>query len=139
RYFNDGSRYGVGNPDADGDGTADACDCAPADPTASHVPGEVARLTLAADKMTLSWTSAAGGAGSGTVHDVLRGPISTLPVGSGGESCLASGLAGTTTTDPATPSAGTGFRYLVRGRNACGRGPYGFASDGSPEASSACP
>jgi len=139
RYWNDGSRYGVGNPDADADGVADACDCAPSDPTAYHVPGEVVRMTFAADKTTLNWSSAAGNAGTGTVHDVLKGALVAAPVGSGGETCLASGVAGTSATDGATPAPGSGFRYLVRGRNDCGAGPYGFASDGSPESSGACP
>jgi hypothetical protein len=38
------------------------------------------------------------------------------------------------------PSVGSGFTYLVGARNALGRGPLGFASDGSPrEVAAWCP
>src|SRR5262249_7585021 len=91
------------------------------------VPGEVTGLAFQADKQTLVW-NAAGGAGPGTVHDVPRGLVSQLPVGSGaGESCLAT-VSGATTTDAAMPPLGAAFWYLVRGRNSCGTGTYGVAS-----------
>jgi hypothetical protein len=95
-------------------------------------------VTLA-DKVTLRWNSAAPGAGTATVHEVLRGALSQLPVGSGAsEVCLASAGVGTTTTDPEGPSQGQGFWYLVRGSNACGVGTYGAATSGT-RVSSACP
>ncbi len=123
--------------DADADAAGDACDCAPADPTAS---GEVSGLVFGADRTTLSWDSAVPGAGSGTVHDVVRGEgLAELPVGSGGqEACLAKGLAASSATDPDLPVAGGGFWYLVRGRNVCGAGTYGFRSDGTERTTGVC-
>lgn len=55
------------------------------------------------------------------------------------ETCLASALAGTSKTDSVKPPVGAAFWYLVRGRNSCGSGPYGFASNGTPEVTGACP
>jgi len=132
----------VGNPDqldSDSDGAGDVCDCAPSDPGAFAVPAEVSGVRLLADRITLIWQSAVPGAGTGSVHDVLRGAIDDQPVGGGSEACLASGIPGTTTTDPQLPAAGKGFRYLVRGRNSCGTGSYGSATDGTPRSSAACP
>jgi hypothetical protein len=91
----------------------------------------------------MTWNTAAG-AGPGTVHDLLRGPESGLPVGSGApETCLESGLAAATTVDSALPPSGQVFWYLVRGSNACGKGTYGWAaSHGVPtvqRTATACP
>lgn len=125
---------------ADRDVRGDECDCAPMDPGAFAIPEEVVGLTLEADKVTLTWESAAPRAGSGTVHDVLRGAVGEFPVGSGpSETCLASGVLGAMAADPATPGAGSGSWYLVRGRNACGPGNYGLQSDGTLRTSDACP
>ena len=41
--------------------------------------------------------------------------------------------------DAQTPGPAAGFYYLVRGRNVCGDGTYGRASDGTSRASAACP
>ena len=104
------------------------------------VPSEVAGLAFAADKTTLSWTSAASDAGPDTAHDVVRGALGQFPVGSQpAETCLASAIPGAAIVDAALPDLGTGFWYLVRGRNACGIGTWGSASDGAPRSSSACP
>ncbi len=138
--FSSGGRYVVDNPDGDLDGSADVCDCAPADPGAFSTPGEVTRLAFASDKETLTWDSSAPGAGGATVHDVLRGALSDLPVGTGSsEICLASGIAAASVPDASTPASGEGLRYLVRGRNVCGVGSYGFATDGTERVSGACP
>jgi len=53
--------------------------------------------------------------------------------------CLASGVPGATISDLSLPTAGSAFYYLIRGRNVCGTGPYGFRSDGSVIVSTACP
>ena len=69
----------VANPDqTDNDhyGKGNACDCAPTDAGAFAVPAEVGGVSWAADKATLSWQSVVPGAGSGTVHEVLRVPRS---------------------------------------------------------------
>jgi hypothetical protein len=116
-----------------------ACDdgnpCTAADTCAGGVcagitllmPGEVTNVTFDADKATLTWDTAAG-AGPGTVHDVPRGLVTELAVGAGGsETCLASGVSAATATDGSNPPSGDAYWYLVRGRNACNTGTYGFA------------
>jgi len=122
--------------DADGDGAGDACDCAPTDPAASRVPGEVANVTFGSDLVSLTWDSAIPGAGAGTVYDVLE-PPNPKPPGSAG-TCVASGVPGAMLLDTALPRVGEAFVYLVRARNACGAGPYGFRSDGTEIVSTAC-
>ena len=130
----------AGQENGDGDPAGDACDCAPSDATAFSVPAEVTGVVIAADTETIRWDSAAPGAGSGTTHDVVRGSIAELPVGSGSsESCLESGLAASETTDPELPSPGTGVWYLVRGRNSCGAGTYGTTSADEPRSTATCP
>lgn len=124
----------------DGDAAGDLCDCAPTDGTVFAIPVEVAGVTLPPDKSTLNWTSAQPTSGSSTVHDVLRGALAQLPVGSGtGESCVVSGTSAATASDSALPAAGDGFWYLVRARNLCGVGSYGVDSSGVTRSSSACP
>jgi len=79
------------------------------------------------------------GAGTATVHDVLRGRLSRLLVGGPLESCIPTDAGGITATDVTVPTAGSGFYYLVRGRNACGTGTYGATSAGAPRISNVCP
>jgi len=123
--------------DGDGDGAGDACDCAPTDPGAFAVPGEIANVTFAPDEATLIWDSASPRSGSNTVYDVLK-PVNPSVSGSVAV-CLASGVPGATISDLSLPTAGSAFYYLIRGRNVCGTGPYGFRSDGSVIVSTACP
>ncbi len=131
--------YNPSQQDQDGDGAGDACDCAPVNAGVIAIPGEVPGLALGADGTTLSWTSAAPGAGSATVHDLLRGDLGELPVGSGGaETCVALGITAATASDPEVPLLGKGFWYLVRGRNSCGVGSYGTDSAGIPRPGAAC-
>ena len=78
--------------------------------------------------------------GTTSVYDVVRGFVRQLPVGTGAdEVCVASGIAQTMAFD-GTPSVNeNGFWYDVRGRHACGVGPYGTRSDGTPHTPSVCP
>ena len=134
-----GGRYVVTNPDGDTDGVADICDCAPANPTAFAIP-DIGGLVFAADKAGLQWRSAVPDSGSGTTYDIARGRLDELPVGSGAsETCLASGLAAPGASDASIPPSDGGFWYLVRGKNACGAGPYGKTSSGADEISAVCP
>ncbi|MCU0254841.1 MAG: hypothetical protein MUE47_09930, partial [Acidobacteria bacterium] len=120
-----------GQEDADADGRGDACDCAAGDAGAWALPGEVVGVAFAADRTTLEWSSAAPASGPATVHDVYREDEGHGPPGSApGGSCLATGEPGSSASDAATPPPGTAWRYLVRGRNACGAGPW---SAGAPE------
>ena len=135
-----GGRYALGNAvDDDGDGLSECeGDCNDVDPGAFSVPAEVAGLIFAGDAETLEWDSAAPGAGSSTVHDVIRGTLDQPAVGFS-ELCIAPGVFGNSVMDSETPEAGEGFWYLVRGRNICGPGPYGFQSNGTERTSAACP
>ena len=120
--------------DGDGDGVGDACDCAPGDPAASAPPAEVRDLRFAA-AATLVWSSAAPGAGSSTVHDLLAGELEelALPGARAGDVCLAHDLAGSTLVDPTpAPAPGKARFFLVRGRNVCGVGSWGVTSDACP-------
>jgi N-acetylneuraminic acid mutarotase len=135
--LNSGGRYLV---DADLDGVADGLDCAPLDDGAFGLAAEVTGLSFDADKATLRWNSAAPGAGVGTTHDVLRGALGDLPVGSGAaETCLETHISAAEAFDDDSLDPDAGFFYLVRASNSCGIGSWGSASDGSERMSSACP
>jgi alpha-tubulin suppressor-like RCC1 family protein len=125
--------------DSDGDGMPDGLDCAPADMMAFAVPGEVRDLKY--DSRTLlSWTAETGRSGPGTTYDIVRGPLSGLPVEpASGESCAADGLFVTYLTDGLTPPPGTGRYILVRAANNCDDGSYGFATSGTERTTAVCP
>ena len=112
--------------DPDGDGVYEPEDCAPDDPLTYRLPDEVPDLVWT-DATTLAWTSVVPQGGPSTVHDVARSEV-----------CLASGLAGSSFVDAEVPTVGIPFRYIVRGRNPCGAGSWGRASDGT-ERMAACP
>jgi len=125
--------------DSDGDGPGNACDCAPFSAASVAIPEEVSGLVFDADGITLSWSSAAPSAGAGSVHDLVRGNLGQFPVGSGGsELCLATGNGTSLVSDAEIPAVGSGFWYVVRGRNGCGAGGYGFASGAAPRNTAAC-
>ena len=137
-----GGRYALGNAvDDDGDGLSECDgDCNDVDAGAFAIPQEVSSLAFDGDKITLSWNSAAPSAGASTVHDVVRGLVSVFPVGSGFSAvCIASGISSATTMDPVIPPTGNGYWYLVRGRNTCGPGTYGFESGGTERTTTVCP
>jgi len=118
--------------DGDGDGAGDACDCVPGDASAFAVPGEVEDLAFDADAATLRWTGAISASGSGTVHDLRRGLVGDLPFEAGAPGdCVAAGIPGSSSLDPATPASHAVFYYLVRGRDACGPGTFGQSSSGA--------
>ena len=128
------------DPDDDNDGAVDGTDCAPLDASAFAAPAEVTGVELSAYRVTIRWNSAASVAGAGTVYSVLSGKLDELPVGGGAsETCVAPSEPGTTATDPSIPTSEQGYWYLVRGRNVCGTGTYGFQTDGAERISAACP
>ena len=121
----------------------DTCSNGACGGTAITIPAEVTNVRFGSDHATFTWNTAAG-AGPGTVHDVVRGLESGLPVGSGApETCWRSGIAAATTSDSTTPTSGQAFWYLVRGSNTCGKGTYGWAANhGVPtvqRTTTACP
>ena len=118
----------VSNPaqaDADSDDHGDACDCDSSDSELFTSPLEIVGFVLPTEGC-LSWDSDAAHSGSSTEYDVLSGALAELPVGGGSsERCIAAATPITIECDAEDPAPGTGFYYLVRGRNACGVGAYG--------------
>jgi len=136
---------GVGDacdPDIDGDGRANGTDCAPVDPTAQDPPGtEVSSLSVdGAASATLAWTPL-GGAPPTWTYDLLRGTLSALRSAHNlsGLACFAAAQPPSTYPDATVPGLNDGFYYFVRARNACGPGPIGSSSNGTPRPSPACP
>jgi hypothetical protein len=126
-------------PDRDGDGTPDAEDCAPDDPTARTIPAEVSGVTFADDAVTISWISQASTAGTGTVYDVARGDVGQLPVVDDPTViCSAMGLPDPPFADPEEPGSGQGFYYLIRAANACVTAGWGLQSDYLPRLTFVC-
>lgn len=125
----------VCDPDDDGDLVPDTGDCAPLDP-AQGLPAEVGAIAAGPDGAStrLAWDAAA----LADSYDVVRGGLSTLVTGYG--ACVATGLTATVWNDAEAPAVGSGFAYLVRGRNVgCGGpGSLGSASGGVPRAAD-CP
>lgn len=155
---NEDSCPSISNPDqqdTDQDGHGDACDCLPQEGDAFQAPDDVDGLAFGCDRLTMNWNSLALLAGPATVYDFLSGRLDRdsrgvplgLPVGAeaapGGtdplkERCLLSAGSYASVADSTDPPVGSGFWYLVRGRNGCGIGTYGFSSTGSERVSSTC-
>jgi len=126
--------------DGDGDGLGDACDCAPADPSAFAVPDEIDGLRWVGSEL-LSWDAEAVLSGSGTRYEVMRGDLGGVSdLGPGPEDvCVAADIAETETTDPSPlPAADSGFFYLVRARNTCGASRWETATSGEDRATAPC-
>lgn len=126
--------------DDDNDGALDASDCAAFDAGAFAIPAEAANLAFG-DKDNFAWDSLAASSGTATTYDAMRGDLGAFPVAAGNPDavCVASASASPAATDAAVPAEGTGFYYLVRGGNVCGKGTYGSASDATVRTSTACP
>jgi hypothetical protein len=136
---------------ANGSACDDANDCTTDDACADGVctgsgtplPSEVdsnVHVAQISGVTTISWNVPLGAMSS----SVLRGLVTGLPVGPGGgeEVCLATDIAGSSTTDPETPDPDTGYWYLVRAANPCGKGPYGSQVENgvaTPRVSQTCP
>src|SRR5262245_28118464 len=111
--------------DQDADGVGDLCDCAPADGSTYATPAEIDMLAIGtSNKNAMSWCSAAASGGNSSVHQIVRGFLTDLPVGSGGETCIP-GSTSPFGSDSFVPTTGDGVWYLVRGKNGCGTGTYG--------------
>jgi hypothetical protein len=127
-----GPAAGAGAQDADGDGTFDAEDCAPADPSARHAPGEVPLLLVRGlpGAALLTWTDGAASWGTGTRYGVISGALAGLHAdrGTAGASLVAPELPVPSWLDARPPGGERqGHWHLVRASNACGFGPAGEA------------
>jgi glucose/arabinose dehydrogenase len=123
-----GPRPGA-SPDGDGDGAPDACDCAPADPSAYAPPGEVRGLVHS--PAGLDWSPLSAAAGPGTTYSIVTAPLQALRRDRDFRAActLAELLPGPPYTDARAPAPpGDGDLYLVRAANTCGAGPFGDAS-----------
>jgi uncharacterized repeat protein (TIGR01451 family) len=124
----------VGQADSDGDGTADADDCAPGDPSAWAVPDDATDLLFSGPGTSaIQWTAPAATGGSGLRYDLVRsvsgGDFSSID-------CIATDQAGTSASDLGIPV--NLYFYLVRAENACG-GTLGASSGGTPHTAPSCP
>ena len=125
-------------PGTDGDGVGDSCDCDPQNSTIGSFPTEMSG-DLGVSLDAVFWQSASlSRAGAGARHDLIRGDLSSLPVGGGTMLCLASQTESFSAQDAELPAPGTGFWYLVRARNTCGTGTYGYASGGVERIATSC-
>jgi hypothetical protein len=108
-------------------------DCIPSDPGTFAAPPEALGLNVSdagGGAVTVSWSSLDPVVGPGALYDLLSGAISHLAADHGfaRAGCLVSSLADTPFTDTRPgPPAGQAAYYLVRGRNACGLGTYGYS------------
>jgi hypothetical protein len=115
----------------DSDAAGDACDCAPTNATVFAIPPDLTGVGFLTDTVTLVWNPAQPLAGTATVHDVVRGRLQDLPVGSSVfEACLAAGITAASVVDATAVPLGGGNWYIVRGRNSCGIGTWGFETGG---------
>ena len=84
-------------------------------------PPEVGNFGVDPNKVHFTWPAAL----NATIYDVVSGTRTSGALNFGASLCL-SAQADTTYDDMrANPSAGSGYWYLVRGRNSCGTGTYG--------------
>ncbi|MCP3979111.1 MAG: S8 family serine peptidase [bacterium] len=135
--------------DTDGDGLGDpgfsgatcAVDCAPADASLWSIPGGVSSLVLdrnpVSGKATLSWSTPSDAGGTATVYDTIAAPGPSEFATNG--FCLETDGTDTQAVLAEIPAVGAPIFLLVRASSACGDGPAGFDSTGTPRAAGSCP
>ena len=113
----------------DGDGCSAACTL-----EICPMPGVVSGMRVLANRTRFQWDTQ-----NGSTYDVVRSE--GLPFGSGHpEACLISASTNPWVDDSSSPLPDSLFSYVVRARNNCGSGSYGFDSSGLAERiSNACP
>ncbi len=124
--------------DHDLDGRDYSGDCDDGNPEVWSIPSFVATLYME-NRTALSWTApqAPGCAPGALRYDVLRTAVASDFTIS---TCVASDIVPQSTTDPAYPSPGTGWFYLVRADSACPtEGPLGWRGDGMEILGRPCP
>jgi hypothetical protein len=124
-----------------GEETCQAGTCAAG--TTLPPPADVGNVRFDADTQRMTWDALPGGA-LPVGYDVTRGLLSQPPMGGApGAVCVANALGAAEINDASAPAAGEGFWYLVRGRDSCSAGTWGWAAaNGVPTTErlvSACP
>ena len=119
----------VCDPDDDGDGVDDGQDCAPLDPAASALPGEVEpSVALGPEPGAIRWSPLA----TAGAYNLYRGELGTAGPFAYVHACLAPGLPGPPASDPGEPASGALYYYLISGANRCGEGGLGADSRSNP-------
>ena len=112
---------------------SDSCQAGVCSGSAAPHPPEVTNLQFDPDTQKVTWTPT-GGAPLPILYDVTRG-LTTEPPSGGAPSavCVANGTGAAEAIDATVPDVGEGFWYLVRGRDTCNTGTWGYAAtDGVP-------
>ena len=118
----------VEQTNSDGDAFGDVCDCAPSDPV-NAPPAESDGVTVnkLGGTATISWNEGA----PSESFQVYRGFRSPGRAWDYNQTCIAHGVAGTSSQDELVPLPGTAFFYLVA-REGCGESVLGRDSGGNP-------
>jgi hypothetical protein len=106
------------DPDQDNDGVLNAADCAPLNRAISQLPDRVAsslRIDKPGGVATLKWLHAL----QAPAYNVYRGSFGGSPFAYN-ETCFDTENIARSAPDGATPAPGSGFYYIVSGRNSCG-------------------
>ena len=91
------------------------------------VPAEEATSLQFDSDVSFSWNASTQfGATFNVYRGVRTSGSSSAPI------CFLANQTSASASDAQSPAAGTGFFYLVSGRNACGEGTLGFYSSGAP-------
>ena len=101
--------------DSDGDHVGDACDCAPQNAGVTTLLGPARNLRFDVLKSGIAWDPPA--VGGGLTYDLVRSGVASNWQS---VACPATQTTATTASDPATPTPGAAFFYLVRVKSACG-------------------
>ena len=96
-------------------------------------------MNVLTGKTRWTWDTGVEDAGSAIAYDMMRGTLRNFPVGAFAETCSVTNTALPFFDQPAIPAPGTGYFFLVRGRNVCGVGTWGYASSGAERTTAVCP
>jgi hypothetical protein len=133
----------VSNPtqtNSDADPYGDACDCRPTDATIHAVPALVGKISVAKSSgaASMSWVAVP----ETSLYDVCGATLAQLhTTGPNAATCRINDRnVPNWIENLGTPAPGTGYFFIIRGQNVCGRGPYGFQSNGTQQLpTSDCP
>jgi hypothetical protein len=119
------------DPDSDNDGVPNASDCASLSIAISQPPdgvGSSLKVVKSGGVAVLSWLHAY----QAPTYNVYRGTFGGVAPFGYNEVCFDTENVARTSTDPANPPAGTGFYYIVGGRNLCGESAAVANGQGQP-------